>query len=48
MHNADASPARSSGGFLAILGSVVGVLQVALAVQMMLDALRSMHILPNL
>jgi multiple antibiotic resistance protein len=33
---------------LAILGAVLGVLQVALAVQIMLDALRSMHVLPSL
>lgn len=37
---------RRGGVFLAILGSVLGILQVALAVQMMLAALRALHILP--
>lgn len=32
---------------LALLGAVFGVLQVALAVKMMFEALRTMHILPD-
>jgi small neutral amino acid transporter SnatA (MarC family) len=32
---------------LAILRAVLGVLQVALAMQMMLDALRALHVLPE-
>lgn len=38
---------RRGGVFLAILGSVLGVLQVALGVQMVLTALRSLHIVPS-
>ena len=37
---------RYVGGFLLILGAVVGVLQVALAIQMMLDVLRTLQVLP--
>lgn len=37
---------RYVGGFLLILGAVVGVLQVALAVEMILDALRTLQVLP--
>jgi multiple antibiotic resistance protein len=38
---------RRGGVFLAILGSVLGVLQVALGIQMMITAMRSLHILPT-
>jgi multiple antibiotic resistance protein len=38
---------RRGGTALAILGAVLGVLQVALAVQMMLDSLNELHVLPS-
>jgi multiple antibiotic resistance protein len=38
---------RHGGVALAILGAVLGVLQVALAMQMMLDALRALQVLPG-
>jgi multiple antibiotic resistance protein len=38
---------RWGGGLLALISAVVGVLQVALAIQLSLDALRLLHILPN-
>jgi multiple antibiotic resistance protein len=38
---------RRGGGVLAILGAVLGVLQVALAIQMILTELRLMRILPG-
>jgi hypothetical protein len=38
---------RHGGVVLAILRAVLGVLQVALAMQMMLDALRALHVLPE-
>lgn len=38
---------RRGGVTLAIVGSVLGVLQVALAVKMMFEALGAMHILPR-
>lgn len=37
---------RHGGIALAILGAVLGVLQVALAVKMIVDALRAMHLIP--
>jgi multiple antibiotic resistance protein len=37
---------RRGGAALAILGAVLGVLQVALALKMIFDALRSMQVLP--
>ncbi|HMN45873.1 MAG TPA: MarC family protein [Povalibacter sp.] len=37
---------RRGGTGLAILGAVLGVLQVSLALKMLFDALRSMHLLP--
>ena len=39
---------RHGGTVPAILGFVLGVLQVALATQMTLEALRSKHVLPAL
>ena len=38
---------RRGGTLLAILGAVIGVLLVALSVQMILDALRFMQVLPT-
>jgi len=39
---------RRGGTFFAILGAVIGVLLVALSVQMILDALRYLQVLPSL
>lgn len=39
---------RRGASLLMILGAIFGVLQVALAIEMMLDASRGLHILPNL
>ena len=38
---------RWGGGLLALVSAVLGVLQVALAIQFILDALRILHILPS-
>jgi len=38
---------RWGGGILALIGSVLGVLQVALALQLMLEALALLHVLPG-
>ena len=38
---------RWGGGILALIGSVLGVLQVALALQLMLEALSLLHVLPG-
>ena len=38
---------RWGGGVLALIGSVLGVLQVALALQLMLEALGLLHVLPD-
>lgn len=38
---------RWGGGILALVGSVLGVLQVALALQLMLEALSLLHVLPG-
>lgn len=38
---------RWGGGILALIGSVLGVLQVALALQLMLEALFLLHVLPG-
>ena len=39
---------RRGGGGLALLGAVLSILQVALSIQMILDALRDLQVLPNL
>ncbi|MEZ4562227.1 MAG: MarC family protein [Thermomicrobiales bacterium] len=39
---------RWGGGILALVGSVLGVLQVALALQLMLEALSLLHVLPDM
>lgn len=38
---------RWGGGILALVGSVLGVLQVALGLQLMLEALGKLHVLPG-
>jgi small neutral amino acid transporter SnatA (MarC family) len=35
------------GGLLALVGSVLGVLQVALGLQLILEALQLLHVLPE-